>query len=123
MYLAGEPHRHKVDAQRVLERLIIDRKKLVTDAGVFQEILHRYVAIDRRVQVHQAFETALGYLDEVFPISPADVQRAKEIVLGTPSLSSRHAIHAAVMERHGIEEIASFDRGFDLLPGIRRLRS
>ena len=32
MYLIGATHRHKVDAQRLLERAIADREKLVTDA-------------------------------------------------------------------------------------------
>src|SRR6266699_3725920 len=48
MYLIGTPHPHKVDAQRLLEKLVSDRERLVTDAEVLQEILHRYVAIDRR---------------------------------------------------------------------------
>ncbi len=48
MYLIGEPHPHKIDAQQLLERCITDRERLVTDAEVLQEILHRYVAISRR---------------------------------------------------------------------------
>jgi len=31
------------------------------------------------------------------------------------------AIHLAVMREHSIEQILSFDRHFDGLPGIRRL--
>jgi hypothetical protein len=42
----GAAHPHKVDAQRLLERQVSDRERLVTDAEVLQEILHRYVAID-----------------------------------------------------------------------------
>ena len=41
MYLVGAPHTHKTDSQRALERLISERQRLVTDAEVFQEILHR----------------------------------------------------------------------------------
>jgi len=48
MYLIGAPHPHKIDAQRMLEKLLSDRVRLVTDAEVLQEMLHRYVAIDRR---------------------------------------------------------------------------
>jgi predicted nucleic acid-binding protein len=44
MYLIAAAHRHKTDAQRLMERLISDRKRLVTDTEVLQEILHRYVA-------------------------------------------------------------------------------
>ncbi len=47
MYLIGASHPHKTDAQRLLEKLVSNRERLVTDAEVFQEILHRYVAIDR----------------------------------------------------------------------------
>ena len=48
MYLVGSPHPHKADAQRLLENLISNRQRLVTDAEVLQEILYRYVAINRR---------------------------------------------------------------------------
>ena len=47
MYLVGAAHPHKADAQRLLERLVIDNRRLVSDAEVLQEILHRYVAIGR----------------------------------------------------------------------------
>ena len=42
MYLVGSEHPHKIDAQRLLERFISDDERLVTDAEVLQEILHRY---------------------------------------------------------------------------------
>ncbi|MGB9432458.1 MAG: hypothetical protein WBQ89_09470, partial [Candidatus Acidiferrum sp.] len=57
MYLVGASHVHKTDAQRSLERLVSDRQRLVTDAEVLQEILHRYVAIDRRDAIQPAFDT------------------------------------------------------------------
>jgi hypothetical protein len=47
MYLVGAEHPHKADVRRLLERSIAMRERLVTDAEVLQEILHRYVAIDR----------------------------------------------------------------------------
>ena len=65
MYLVGSPHPHKADAQRWLEKLITDRERLVTDAEVLQEILHRYVAIDRRDAIHPAFDALLGLVDQV----------------------------------------------------------
>ena len=46
MYLVGASHPHKADAQRLLEKLVSERQRLVTDAEVLQEILHRYVAIN-----------------------------------------------------------------------------
>ncbi len=121
MYLVGAAHPNKVDAQRLLERCIADRERLVTDAEVLQEILHRYAAIDRRDAIQPAFDAVLGVVDEVFPVDATNVDRAKAILLGRRGLSARDAIHIAVMELQGIDRILSFDAGFDGFPGIARM--
>lgn len=121
MYLVGAAHPHKSDAQRLLEKLVSERHRLVTDAEVLQEILHRYVAIDRRDAIQPAFDALLGVVDQVLPIDGMVAERAKQIVLGNRHLSARDAIHLAIMERHGIEQILTFDSGFDRVPGIQRL--
>ena len=121
MYLVGGSHPHKADAERLLESLVSDRQRLVTDAEVLQEILHRYAAIDRRDAIQPAFDALLGVVDEVLPIDQAATERAKQIVLGHRQLSARDAVHLAVMSQHGIQRILSFDSGFDGFPGIQRL--
>jgi hypothetical protein len=121
MYLVGAAHPHKADAQRLLERAIAARERLVTDAEVLQEILHRYVAIERRDAIQPAFEALLGVVDAVFPVDREAVLRAREIVLAYPRLSARDALHAAVLEQRGVRRILTFDRGFDELPGIERI--
>lgn len=94
---------------------------MVTDAEVLQEILHRYVAINRRHDIQPAFDALLNTIDEVLPVDRAVVERAKQIVLGYQHLSVRDAVHLAVMEQHGIDRILTFDSGFDGFPGITRL--
>jgi len=121
MYLVGADHPHKSDAQRALERLVSRRERLVTDAEVLQEILHRYVAIDRRTAIQPAFDVLLAIVDEVFAVDVDTVERAKAIVLARERLSARDALHVAVMERQGVTRILSFDAGFDGVPGIERL--
>ena len=121
MYLVGAAHAHKADAQQILERLVADRERLVTDAAVLQEILHRYVAINRRTAIQPAFDAILGIVDDVLAVDLQTVERAKAIVLARQRLSARDAIHVAVMERHRISRIVSFDDGFDGLPGIERI--
>lgn len=121
MYLVGAQHPLKTDAQLLVERLISDRERLVTDAEVLQEILHRYVAIRRQDFIQRAFDSLLGITDQVFAIDRAAAERGKEIVLGHPRLSARDALHLAVMELQGVERILSFDSGFDGYPGITRL--
>jgi uncharacterized protein len=123
MYLVGAPHPHKADAQRLLEEAATARERLVTDVEVLQEILHRYVAIGRREAIQPAFDVLLGVVDEVLPVELEDVQIAKEVVLGSNRLSARDALHVAVMRRHGIERIMSFDAGFDGVPGVTRIGS
>jgi predicted nucleic acid-binding protein len=101
---------------------VSDRERLVTDAEALQEILHRYVAIDRRDAIQPAFDVLLAVVDEVLPIDQVSAERAKDIVMGRRRLSARDALHIAVMEQHGIGRILTFDSGFDGFPGITRLR-
>lgn len=121
MYLVGASHPHKADAQRLLEKCIADNERLVTDAEVLQEILHRYASIERRDAIQPAFEALLGVVDEVFPIDLSGVERARTILLGSVTLSARDALHVAVMKKQGVDRILSFDRGFDEFPGIARI--
>ena len=122
MYLVGAAHPNKVDAQRRLEQLVADRVRLVTDAEVMNEILHRYVVLERRGYVQAAFDALLGVVDEVLPIDRAVVEGAKQVALQYPGLSVRVAMHVEVMQRHGIEQVLSFDAGFERVPRILRVR-
>jgi uncharacterized protein len=121
MYLVGSDHPHKVDAQRLLERFTAERRRLVTSSEVFQEILHRYLAIGRREAIEPAFDVLRQVLDDVLAVEEQDVFLAKDLVHAHATLSARDALHAAVMRRHQIADILSFDRGFDAVTGIARL--
>ncbi len=121
MYLIGAAHPHKTEAQVILERLIAAGQRLVTDAEVLQEILHRYTAIEKREAIGPALQVMLGIVDEVIPIEKAEVLRAAEIAQHRTLMSARDAVHIAVMERHGIRSILSFDGDFDRWPGLQRI--
>ena len=121
MYLVGAPHPLRSEAQRWLERLVVERQRLVTDAEVLQEILHRFVALKRHAAIQPAFDILLGVVDQVLPVDKPTVERAKAIVLARPRLSARDAVHLAVMEQHQVDRILTFDKGFDGFPGITRL--
>jgi uncharacterized protein len=121
MYLIGDDHRHKVDSQRLVERFASERRRLVTSSEVFQELLHRYMAPDRRPAVEVAFRALSDIVDNVFSVRKEDVFVAKDLTHAHPQLSARDALHAAVMRRNHVRQILSFDRGFDLLPDIVRV--
>ena len=121
MYLVGATHPNKDTARRLLERCINEGERMIADAEVLQEILHRYVAINRRDAIQPAFDALLNVVDHVYAVDAADIQRAKSIVLGLALLSARDAVHVAVMQRHGVERIMSFDAGFDAVGSIERV--
>lgn len=121
IYVVGAEHPNKLTAQRLLERAASRRERLVTDAEVFQEILHRYVGLNRRDAIQPAFDLLHAVVEEVFAVDRAAVERAKALVLGYRGLSARDAIHVATMQAHDVSRIMSFDDGFDVVPGVERL--
>jgi predicted nucleic acid-binding protein len=120
MYVVGGDNHLKLAARRLLEAAVNASERLVTSAEVFQEMLHRYVAIGRRDAIQPAFDTLVGVVDEVIAIEYADVQRARDFVQGVSGLSARDALHVAVMARRDIERIMTFDTAFDRLAGVTR---
>lgn len=121
MYLVGRPHPHKLDAQVTVERLIAGREGMVTSSEVLQEIIHRYVSVDRRDRIAVAFDVLQEIVDDVFAVEKDDVLMAKDLVSSHPRLSARDAVHVAVMRRRKIARMLSFDIGFDDVAGIKRL--
>ncbi len=119
MYLAGNHDGQREAAQRLLERAAVAQRPLATSAEVYQEILYRYTAIKRPEAIGLAFEALSALADHVLPVTFVDVVRAREILQAYP-ISARDALHVAVMEAAGIEEIMTFDKGFDAVPTVRR---
>ncbi|HVT56823.1 MAG TPA: type II toxin-antitoxin system VapC family toxin [Thermoanaerobaculia bacterium] len=121
MYLIGRAHPNKEGARRLLEGAAVAGERLVTNAEVLQEILHRYDALGQRQWIQPAFDALLGVVDEVLPVELADLERAKNLLHSTGRLSARDALHLAVMQRYGIATIMTYDAGFDGLAGVGRL--
>ncbi|MFT4163731.1 MAG: type II toxin-antitoxin system VapC family toxin [Microlunatus sp.] len=119
MYLVGAAHPHRDRAQALLDELILSDTRLVTDAEVFQEILHRYASIKRPEAIDPAFSALAGIVDQVFSIDMAVVEAAQALVLG--GMGARDAIHVATMRANGITRILTFDHGFDRLVDLERL--
>lgn len=121
MYLVGTAHPNKERAVELVTKLIRDDEHLITDVEVYQEILHRYNAIRRHEAIDAAFRSLDGIADEVLSFGLAEVKAARRLIDVAQGISSRDALHVAVMRRAGTSRILSFDRGFDACPGIERL--
>ena len=122
MYLVGASHPNRERAIEIVTRLVREREHLITDVEVYQEILYRYTAINRHDAIDAAFRTLDAIADEVLSFGLAEVRAARRLIsLVPPRVSSRDALHVAVMRQAGASRILSFDRGFDSCPGIERL--
>jgi hypothetical protein len=57
--------------------MIRDRQRLATDAGVSEEILKRYVSINRRDAIQPAFDLLLLVTDQVYSVDERPVALKK----------------------------------------------
>ena len=121
MYVVGESHPNQDRVATLISQLRADGEELVTDAEVYQEILHRYTSNERPQMLDAAFRELDSIVDEVFTFGMPEVRYARELLRTVPNISARDAIHVAVMRREGITRILSFDQGLDACPGIERI--
>ena len=119
MYLVGAPHPNRDRIATFLERHLDET--FVSSAEVYQEVIHRYVAIDRREAIGDCFALLDDLVQQVFPITKRDAERAHGISLEQQRLSGRDCLHLAIMERFGVSRILSCDEDFGLWPNINRL--
>ena len=105
----------------VLTQLAREGERFVTDVEVYQEILHRYTAIQRPDAIDSAFESLDAIVDDTLSFDMSEVRVARDLVVSMDGISARDALHVSVMRKAGISRIFSFDRGFDACPGIDRL--
>jgi len=75
----------------------------------------------KREAIGPMLQATLDMIDDVFPIRREDVLRASEILQHPAALSARDAIHVAVMGRHGVRTILTFDTNFDRRPSLKRI--
>lgn len=121
MYLVGAAHPNKDRTIAVLTRLAQTGETLVTDVEVYQEILHRYVAIGRLDAIDPAFASLDALIDDVLAFGVAEIRAARTLLENVSGLSARDALHAAVMASAGVTRIFSFDQGFDAVGELERL--
>jgi len=120
MYVAGLEHPHRQLARRFLAQVRDREIEGCTSTAVLFEILARYSRLgspDLAKKVHDLF---VAICPVVFDLTLADTDYARELLLSAKGIEARQAVHAAVMTNRGIERIATFDRVFIEVPGIKR---
>lgn len=121
MYVAGRDHPLREPARRFFDRARTGEFEICTSTEVLQEILYRYSALKRRDLAAAVYDLFVQLCPVVFAVTLADTDRAKSLMVGNDRVSVRDAIHAAVMINNAVDEIATFDEGFDAVREVRRV--
>ena len=122
IYAAGRDHPYKEPCARIIRLIAANPARFMTDAEVFQELMHHYLRTNRWTigrEVFSRFELLLH--GRIEPTYPEDVRRASHMADETHQANSRDLVHASVMSRAGTSLIISADADFDMIPDLRRL--
>jgi predicted nucleic acid-binding protein len=119
MYVAGRDHPLQAPARRFLAAVRAGRIDACTSTEVLQEILYRYAGLRRLDLAREVYDLFVQICPVVLPVTLADTDRARDLLASGTGV--RDAIHAAVMLNNGVTQIATFDQGFDSVPGVTRV--
>ena len=122
MYVAGRDHPNREPSKRFLERVRSSEIEACTSTEVLQEILYRSASLKRLDLAQQVYDLFVQLCPVVFPVTLADTDRAKTMLTAGPGVGVRDAIHAAVMLNNEVDQIATFDTGFERIAGILRVK-
>ena len=121
MYVAGGEHPNRELARRFLDRAREGVVDICTSTEVLQEILYRYSALGKPDLARDVYDLFVEICPVVLPVTIADTDVARNLIATTQGISARDAVHVGVMLNHKIVSIATFDTGFDGIPGIKRI--
>lgn len=121
MYLVGADHPNKKRVLELIPKFILSKEKLITSAECFQEIIHRYKAINNQEFLQIAYEALESLVHSTEDVSKLDTDQARNFSAQYPKLSSRDCLHLAIMKRFNCERIWTYDLGFDQVSFITRV--
>ena len=122
MYAAGSEHPLRTPCSRVMDVIAAHPGRFITDAEVFQEIIHRYLSERRWPLGRDVFNRFVRVMQRyIEPVYAQDVLDAATLADDHPGINARDLVHAAVALRLGVSRIVSTDTDFDRLPVVTRL--
>ena len=120
LYAMGKPHPYKEPCLRIVATLEESFHGYLTNAEVLQEILHVFLRRGESGHGARRVRQIMDSVEEVVPIGKDEIYIASRLLIQYPKLDARDAIHAAVVQLHGLEGVVSADRGFDVIRGVTR---
>src|SRR5215212_8607437 len=119
-----DDQRRYLAAMALFQRITRSEETVVTTESVLVEILF-VLCSPRQYGLDRAY--AVDILRPIVELPALELSwksmylRALDYFRSDRRLDMEDAITVAFMERHGIDEIWSFDRDFDRIPGVTRL--
>ena len=120
IYAMGRPHPYKEPCLRIVATLEESLHGYLTNAEVLQEILHVFLRRRKSEDGARRVRQIMDSVEEVIPIGKDEIYIASRLLIQYPELDARDAVHAAVVQLHGLEGVVSADRGFDVIRGVTR---
>ena len=121
IYAAGREHPYRQPCIGVLAAVNDNPAAFVTDAEVFQEIMHHYLRTERWAAGQAVVASFAAMMHgRVSPVTIADVLAAGRLANSHHGLSARDLLHLAVMHRLDVIRIVTADADFGRAPGIIR---
>ena len=121
MYVAGRDHPLRDPARRFLESVRGGQVQACTSTEVLQEILYRYTGLKRVDLAREVYDLFVQLCPTVLPVTLADTDRAKQLLVDVPGIGARDAVHVAMMVNNDIRRIATFDVGFVRFAQVERV--
>jgi predicted nucleic acid-binding protein len=121
MYAHGAEHPYRLPCQTALQRILDESLPCFVSTEIVQEIIHRYLSLQRPQQAVQVAQDIMTLVSWVLPVTEADANQALRLIPRYPSLPARDLIHVAVMLQNDIAHILSTDAHFDQVREIERL--
>ncbi len=122
IYAAEREHPYRAPCIGVLAAVTDNPEGFVTNAEVFQEIMHHYRSMDRWDGGQTVLESFAAMMrGRVASVTVDDVLAAGQLARTHHGLSTRDLLHLVVMHRVDVVRIVTADADFDRVPGIIRL--
>lgn len=129
MYARGKDHPLRTPCSNIIFAMARDGALgkygvPVVNTEVLQEILYRYVMIEKGDTGLSICRDIEALELDVLPVTKDDMNRTFELFerYRSKKLPPRDLIHAAVMINNGISHIVSADKHFDSIKEIKRVR-
>ena len=120
IYAMGSDHPYKEPCRRLLEIVDEGYHDFLTNSEVLQEVLHVFRRTGRSTMGLELVSGLIWSLRSVIAIGEAEINAAVGLLREYPQIDTRDAVHAAVVQLHGLEGVVSADRGFDVIRGVTR---